>query len=251
VSFGLTKGQGAKPPADAGRWGFVVAFIVLAMLFVAVRSSSWQGSKDIHTLMETTSTLLAGVVGILALLRFHARRDIVALLIGTGFFGTAMLDGYHTVVTSQWFDPLLPSPPPHFIPWSWNAARTFLSGMMLLSWWVWHKQNRSGQQIRLNEMTVYGLSGALMLFVFVFFAFAPFPRAYYPELPLGRPEELVSAVLFAGVLVGYLKKGAWRNDPFERGIVLSLIIAVMSQAVFMPLSFGLFDVMFDTANVQS
>jgi hypothetical protein len=179
VSFGLTKGQGAKPPADAGRWGFVVAFIVLAMLFVAVRSSSWQGSKDIHTLMETTSTLLAGVVGILALLRFHARRDIVVLLIGTGFFGTAMLDGYHTVVTSQWFDPLLPSPPPHFIPWSWNAARTFLSGMMLLSWWV------------------------------------------------------------------------WRNDPFERGIDLSLIIAVMSQAVFMPLSFGLFDVMFDTANVQS
>ena len=249
VSFeGDVEGQ-ADANSGAGRGGFAIAFIVLGALFFAVRSSSWLGSKEIHTLMESTSTLMAAVVGVLALLRFHARRDMVVLLIGTGFFGTAMLDGYHAVVTSQWFDQLLPSPPPHLIPWSWNASRTFLSAMMLLSWWVWHEEHQSGRRTRLNEWTVYGVSVGLTLASFIFFAFAPLPRAYYPELPLGRPEELVSAALFAAALVGYLDKGKWRTDPFERGIVLSLIVGVASQAAFMPLSFGLFDAMFDAAHL--
>ncbi|MCP4040127.1 MAG: PAS domain-containing protein, partial [bacterium] len=221
----------------------------LAALFFTLRNSSWTGSTDLHTLVEVVATLVAGLVGTLALLRFHAQREMTILLIGTGFFAAAMLDGYHAMVTSQWFDQLWPSPPPHLIPWSWNASRTFLSATMLLAWWIWHAEQRTGQPTRISEWTVYGLTGSLALGFFVFFAFAPLPRAYYPELPLGRPEELVSAVLFGAALAGYLRKGRWREDPFERGVVMSLVIATVGQALFMPLSFRLFDAMFDAAHL--
>ena len=77
----------------------------------------------------------------------------------------------------------------------------------------------------------------------------PLPRAYYPELFFGRPEEFISAALFLLAAVGFLKKGDWRQDPFENMVVLSLIVGFMGQAVFMSRSFGLFDTMFDAAHL--
>ncbi len=229
--------------------GSAVMLAGLVALLLVVRNSTWIGSTDIHTLVEAVATVVAGIVGALALLRFHARREMAVLLIGTGFFAAAMLDGYHAVVTSQWFDQLWPSPPPHLIPWSWNASRTLLSVTMFLAWWIWHVEKRSGQPARISEWTVYGLTGGLALAFFIFFAFAPLPRAYYPELWLGRPEELVSAGLFGIALVGYLRKGSWRTDPFDRGVVMSLVVATAGQTLFMPFSFRLFDAMFDAAHV--
>ena len=50
-------------------------------------------------------------------------------------------------------------------------------------------------------------------------------------------------------LIGYLKKGTWRQDPFENALVVSLVIGFIGQALFMSRSFGLFDAMFDTAHM--
>lgn len=69
--------------------------------FLIARQIEWQGNKTLHTLMEVVATLLALMVGILALIRFYTKKTNTFLLIGSGFLGTAFLDGYHTVVTSQ------------------------------------------------------------------------------------------------------------------------------------------------------
>ena len=50
-------------------------------------------------------------------------------------------------------------------------------------------------------------------------------------------------------LIGYLKKGTWRQDPFENALVVSLVIGFIGQALFMSRSFGLFDAMFDAAHM--
>ena len=199
--------------------------------------------------METIACSLALIVGTVALVAFYSKKSNTLLLIGTGFFGTALLDGYHTFVTSEWFAHLLPSPPTSLIPWSWNASRVFLAILMFLSWWTWRKETRLEAAGRIREGTVYLIVGSLTAMSFVFFAFVPLPRAYYPELPFGRPEEFVSAGFFLIALVGYLKKGQWKSDPFEHCVILSLLVAFMGQAMFMSASYRLFDAMFDMAHL--
>lgn len=226
-------------------------FIVGITIFVSyffLRNVEWQGNKQLHTLMELLATTLATFVGILALVRYYTKKSNTFLFIGAGFFGTAFLDGYHTVVTSSFFDQLFPSVPASLIPWSWNASRTLLSVLMFLSWIAWRREERLGEQGKVSEKLVYWGVGIFTLASFAFFAFYPLPRAYYPELFFGRPEEFLSAMFFLLALIGYLSKGKWRSNHFEHWVVLSLIVNLLGQVMFMPFSFRLFDLMFDVAH---
>jgi anti-anti-sigma regulatory factor len=55
--------------------------------------------------------------------------------------------------------------------------------------------------------------------------------------------------LFGLALAGYLSKGSWRYDTFEHWLVLSLIVATVSQALVMSLSAQLFDALYDGAHL--
>ena len=120
--------------------GLIAALVATVCLLTG---SAWKGNTALHTIMEVTGTLMAMIIGVIALVRFYTHKDNTLLFIGTGFIGTALLDGYHSVVTSSFFNQLLPSPPPSLIPWSWNASRTFLAVLMCLSWWVWRWGHRA------------------------------------------------------------------------------------------------------------
>ena len=223
--------------------------VSLVFAYAALIQSTWRGSTELHTITEGIAAILALIVGLVAIVRFYAKKNNTYLFVGTGFIGTALLDAYHAIVTSSFFDQLLPSGPPYLIPWSWNASRTFLALLMLLSYWAWKREQRLKAAGRIGEGAVYISVSALTLISFYFFAFVPLPRAYYPELFFGRPEEFISAALFLMALIGYLKKGTWRQDPFENALVVSLVIGFIGQALFMSRSFGLFDAMFDTAHM--
>jgi len=220
----------------------------LLLVFVLLWTSSWQGNTQLHTLMEVVATLLALFVGIVALVRFYTRQNNTFLFIGTGFLGTALLDGYHAIVTSSFFAHLFPSVPDSLIPWSWVASRFFLSFMLFLSWWAWHKEKELREARWFSNFTVLSLAVVLTVASFLFFAFVPLPRAYYPELFFGRPEEFVPGLLFLLALIGYVRKGKWKTDAFEHWLVLSIIIGLVGQVVFMTFSYTLFDGMFDMAH---
>ena len=226
--------------------------IVTVLLFVGyywLRDVPWQGSKQLHTLMEVIATLLALFVGVMALVRFYTKKDNEFLFIGTGFLGTSFLDGYHAIVTSAFFDYLFPSPPPSLIPWSWVASRVFLSILLWLSFLAWQREDKLGQAGRISDKTVY-ISVILLTFTsFTFFAFLPLPQAYYPTWFFHRPEELVPALFFFMALIGYLKKGHWQHNEFEHWLVLSLIVNFMGQMMFMSFSGHLFDNLFDIAHL--
>ncbi len=210
--------------------------------------ANWRGSATLHTIMETMATMLAALVGVMALVRYYSRKNSIILLIGVGFLGTATLDGFHAIVTSAYFKPMMPSELPHLIPWSWVASRLFLSVMMVLSWAIWVRESKIGVSGQNSERTVYLGTAAFTLFCFCFFVFFSLPRAYYPELFFHRPEEFVPGIFFLVALVGYFRKGEWKTDHFEHWIVLSLIIGLVSQVVFMSHSGVLFDYEFDMAH---
>ena len=199
----------------------------LVLGYAATRGSIWTGGAQLHTVMEAVATLLAMIVGAMALARFYAKRNNTFLFIGTGFLGTAFLDGYHAIATSLFFKPFMPSDMPTLIPWSWVASRQFLSILMVLSLLAWLREHRLGKAGRFSDKTIYAFAALFTFLCFLFFAFVPPPRAYYPEFIFHRPEEFMPALFFAIALAGYLKKGAWRRDVFEHWLVLSLIIGLI------------------------
>ncbi len=231
----------------------VTTYIVLAVLlaggYAMLRVSSWQGSTQLHTLMEVIATLLALFIGVMALLRFYSNKNNTILFIGTGFLGTGLLDAYHAIVTSSFFNQFFPSPAPSLIPWSWNASRIFLSIFLYLSWLAWRREARLGENGRIRERAIYLTAAGLTLASFLFSSIVPLPRAYYPEIIFHRPEEFVSAVFFLLALVGFWSKGQWRDEALEHWLVLSLIVAFIGQTMFMSFSGQLFDMMFDAAHL--
>jgi len=226
--------------------------LLLAAGYLALRGHPWTGSAHLHTVMEAVATLLALIIGALALVRYYSRKSNTFLVIGTGFLGTGLLDGYHALVTSEWLSQRLPSELASLIPWSWMASRFFLASAMLLSWWAWRREAKLGEAGRLDERSVYLTTATAALLSFLFFAFVPLPPAHYQASlpnPFHRPQELVPALLFLFALVGYLKKGEWKSDSSEHWMVLSLIVSFVSQAVFMSSSSQLFDLEFDLAHL--
>ncbi|MDM8565156.1 MASE3 domain-containing protein [Candidatus Halobeggiatoa sp. HSG11] len=228
---------------------YVILTISLFIGYFLLRDVAWQGTKQLHTLMEVIASLLALLIGIMALLQYYSKKNITFLFIGTGFLGTSCLDIYHTVVTSTFFDLYFPSPPPSLIPWSWLASRMFLAFSLWLSWIVWNREQKLGKSQVTNESIVYSIAILLTIGCFIFFAFVPLPRAYYPELFFHRPEEFIPAIFFLLALIGYLKKGHWQTNIFEHWLVLSLIVNFMGQVMFMSFSGHLFDNMFDSAHL--
>ncbi len=227
--------------------------ILGAVIFIAgafaLQSFSWQGSRELHTFMEIVATLIAALVGAMSFVRFYAKKNSTYLFLATGFLGTAMLDGYHAIVTSNLLSSLMPSPPESLIPWSWNASRTFLAILMTTMWAVSRWENRRGKSGHIHEGIVYAAVGGLALTSFCFFAFVPLPRAYYPEFYFGRPEEFVAATFFAIALAGIASKAEWSVKSFESWLAWSLLIGFVSQAVVMSRSFGLFDLPFNLAHL--
>ncbi len=229
-------------------WVYVTCAAALTVLGIGLQPVAWRGTAELHTLMELTATLLALIVGVKSIIRFYSKKQSTYLFVGIGFLGTAFLDGYHAIVTSSFFSQHLPSGLLTLIPWSWNASRTFLAILMVLSLWAWKREQRLGVVGRLPERVVYLMVGLLTLASLLFFTVVPLPRAYYPELFFGRPEEFVAGALFLVALIGYLKKLAWKHDPFENWLVFSLILGFVCQVVVMSRSFALFDSMFDLAH---
>ena len=230
----------------AASYAVVAAGMIVG--FALLRGNVWRGDAALHTVMEAMATFLALLVGVLALVRFYSKQDNAILFVGVAFLGTAFLDGYHGAVTSAAFNDLFPSTLSSLSPWSWFASRLFLAILMWLSYLAQSHHSALGSAGRITEIGVFALAGVLTTISFLFFALVPLPRAYFPELLFPRPEEFAPAAFFLLALVGYLRRGRWRDDIFEHWVVVSLIVGFSSQAMFMSLSGQLFDGMFDVAH---
>ncbi|KAA3597978.1 MAG: hypothetical protein DWQ06_12830 [Calditrichaeota bacterium] len=225
-------------------------FIILLIIYFFLKDSTWTGGTvELHTIMEAFATSLTMSIGVISIVRFYSKKNNTFLFIGAGFLGTSFLEGYHMVVTSTFFYEHFPSELSSLSPWSWVAARLFLSILMLLSWWAWKREEKMGDKGIIKENTIYIVIGILTLVSFLFFVFVPLPRAYYPEYFFHRPQEIIPGIFFLLALIGYFKKGHWEKNDFEHWMILFLIISFSSQLIFMTLSGKNFDMMFDVAHL--
>ena len=214
-------------------YSLLCAVLLLAVL--PVRRMSWHGTTELHTLFETVATLLALMTGAMALVRYYTRKSSTFLLLGSGFLGAALLDGYHAVAGST-------SPVGHTLSaftftaaWSGTSSRVFLSLLMFASLLTWNAETEPPTGRRIRESVVYSLVGAWTLVSFLFFSLVQLPPAYYRNFIVRRPLELVPALFFGLAAVGYWRKGTGRTDDFEHWLVLSLIVAAASHVGYMAL----------------
>ena len=226
----------------------VAAGLLLSGLHV--RHISWRGSSELHTLLETIATVLALITGAMALVRYYTRKSGTYLLLGSGFLGVGLLDGYHAVVTSSFLAGHTRSAPSALISWSGATSHIFLSLLMFASLLCWKAGVERTTGIRLREFVVYSLVGTWTLVSFSFFALVRLsPEAYHPKLIVQRPPELIPALFFGLAAVGYLRKGGWKTDDFEHCLVLSVIVAAASQLAYVSLSGSQYDGSYIAAHV--
>ncbi|WP_420906200.1 ATP-binding protein [Candidatus Magnetaquiglobus chichijimensis] len=218
--------------------------LVLVAGYLLARQITWTSSVHLHTLLETVATTLAFMVGVLALMRHHTEKEDLYLLIGAGFLGTALLDLYHTIVTSAPFTQAMALDYTTLIPWSWFSSRFFLAFFLVLSWFFTRHDTRIHPS-RLNPRWVLRGMGLFTLANLLFFMLMPLPRAIHPEWFVPRPQEWVPASLFLIALIGFLNKGNWRDNTFEHWLVLALLVNFWGEALFMATSDQLYDERFD------
>ncbi|QDU10860.1 PAS domain S-box protein [Gimesia aquarii] len=231
-------------------WVYTISGCIMFAAAVLFQQSTYRGSTQLHTIMEVIATLLALMIGIVALVRYYSQKNNMYLFVSIGFLSTALLDGYHCVVTSTFFQEIFPSTPPSLSPWSWNASRIFLSILMFLSWWTWKREEKLGEAGLFSSRNVLVITAILTLLSFCFFAFVSLPRAYYPEFFFGRPQEFVAGMFFLAAFIGYYRKGDWQDDAFEFWLLMSLLVGIICQVAVISRSFVLFDAMFDMAHIM-
>jgi len=237
-----------REDADLGRRRAIVYVVLTLLLLLGAaltpRISAVAG-PELHSVMEGMATILALVIGALALVRFYSRRRTTYLFLGTGFLATGLLDGYHAAITAPF---VVSATEPHFpdlLAWTWIASRVFLSLFLFVSWLAWYQDERgeSGRRTRRSEddNSVFMTAGILTLVIFVFFLRVPLAGAYHPNLITPRPAEFIPGIFFLLALGGFLKKGAWRRDAFEHWLVIALILSVATHLGFLAFSAQPFD----------
>jgi hypothetical protein len=200
-----------------------------------------------HILVEEAAALLAFVIGGIALIRFYSRKNNAFLLIGTGFIGTALLDGFHALIASPYYAQIFtqsqvkPMLPEAFVPWSGLASRLLLASCLFLSWFTWKREQRRGPKARIAEFEIYAIVGILTVSIFLIVTKISLPGGINPRWILNRPQELIPGVIFLAALVGYLRKEGWKQGAFEHWLVLALIANVFSQCLYMSSSSHLYN----------
>ncbi len=240
--------QGSQPTVTAGSTTTAFAYLAVALLLILgaplLRNLQGHAPPYLHSLLECASTLLALMIGALALLRHWSRRTDSLFFIGLGFLGTALLDGFHTLTTLPDLTILPTALQGPSIPWTWFVSRMFLSSMLLGSWLVWYREDRGEADRRSFERALWITAAGFVLGCILSFSTFPVPGGYFQLPVFGRPQELIPGALFALAFVGYLQRGRWKTSVYERWLVLSLILETIGQLQYMSTSEHLHDAMF-------
>jgi len=117
----------------------LLASVVFLGAFPAHRAV-WRGNAELHTLLETISSLLALTAGAMALVRYYAKKSSSFLLLGSCFLGAGVLDAYHGSITSSFLAGLTPSALSALTPWSGVVSRVFMSLLMCANLVVSNKE---------------------------------------------------------------------------------------------------------------
>ena len=228
--------------------GYVVTALLLVIAIQLLPRTKWRGSPAVHTHLEIIVTVLALVVGGLALIRFYSKKDKRFLLIGAGFIGAGMLDACHVVLSAPGFSDYSVSPPASLVPWSGIASRLCLSVLLWLRSVRWTRKLARDGLGHVPEALAYFLVAVWTFACAFLFLLKPLPLGYTSFPVFHRPQDLLPALFFFFALLGSLRRGKWRTDAFEHWLVISIIVSI-AHSVCLSTSARLYDPMYIGSHV--
>jgi two-component system sensor histidine kinase/response regulator len=194
--------------------------------------------------------MLTLTTGAMALVRYYTKKSSAYLLLGSGFLGTSILNGYHGAITSTFLAGRTPSALAALTTWSGAVPQVFLSLILCASLVAGTREKRRPTANAIKEGYVYCFVGLLTLATFLFFAFVPLGPAYYPDRIIHHPTDAIQTVFFGVAVIGYLLKGAWKDDDFEHWLLASLIVGTALHLVYLSFFHRTFDASFMAAHVM-
>lgn len=201
------------------------------------------GDAALHTLIEGLCAVIAAICAAIGAVRYRTKPSDRVLLLACAIGGAAALDGYHAVVTSPWFVAAMPSTADRLIPWSWLASRLYLAVMMVgAQWWLLVPSRPA-----LPPRRIVALAALVVLAVGALFVIVPVGPAMRPH-GVGRPQDLLPAVLFLLALGLLLRRSAQSPDRRDPAKAAFLAVGAVAQLV-MPASDTLFDGPFVAAHL--
>ena len=198
-------------------------------------------APGLHTNLEIASTIVAMVIGGMSLVRYFGSKQNVFCIIAAGFIGTAVLDGYHALITSVALDGYLPTDREFLAPLIWMSGRLYLSALMAFCWLTFWKMGRSKDQVDLKAKIIFSSSALFIASSILFFSINPIHESDFSAISLIYTRSKLPAVLFFVSLVGFLHLGAWRKDVLHHWIILSLGVALAEQVIVTPLTIHTFE----------
>jgi PAS domain S-box-containing protein len=217
---------------------------MLLVLAFGLSRSPWTSGPALYGTLEALSSLLAFVVGALALVRFYSKKQRDFLFIGTGFLGTGFLDLFPAVLATGWMGNWTAEELEGLATWSFTASGTFLSLFLLASWISWNRSSSKPDRKQVREATVYLTATLLAVAVFAVFDLFPLSGALRPDQVVRQPAEFVPGFIFLASGAGYLLKGHWRVDAFEHWLIVGILMGVMAHGAYMPFSSQYHDAVF-------
>jgi hypothetical protein len=133
---------------------YVVLLVVLLLGSFVLHKMTWTSNGEMHTLLESITTLLALISGLMSLVRYYTKKSSTFLLLGSGFLGTAVLKGYHAAITSSFLAGRTPSALMALTLWSGATSRLFLGLLKCASLWASKRELRHPTTSRREEYIV-------------------------------------------------------------------------------------------------
>jgi hypothetical protein len=210
---------------------------LLLLCWIAARTD-WSGYDELHLLIEAVSSVVALTVSAMAFTCYYSRPEAKFLWLATAFFGAGLLDVYHAALTTWLAAVYLPGMMGSAVQWSEFLPRLYLAALFCLSCWPIKVLRRPLEAADNGARRIFLISFLLFLGLIVFISSLDVTFPVLSDSAIPRPLFLLPAVLFGLSLIGYLKKGLWRERErkFDHWTIQSLILAIAGNAGMMGFS---------------
>jgi PAS domain S-box-containing protein len=224
--------------------------VLLASIYPLQTKLPYKGSADLHAAIEMLGALFGLVTGFALIVRFYALGNRFYLFVGLAFFVNGAEDLVHGLLSShhlqQWTG-LPASSLGQFIPGTHVTGRLLMGVILLLAPFM---TRRLGESLNPKRETKWA-SLIVLLITMAVTALAfrlPLPRFIYPDRPISRPVDFLSAIVLLVAMVVFLLEYHRGRDMLTWWILLSIAVNVVGQ-VMMSFSKSLYDPLFDIAHV--
>ena len=229
--------------ANARQTTYWLISLVIMLAYIALSRRDVLAPEELHTLIETTTTIIALFIGVMSLVRFYSNKIARYLILGAGFIGVSIMDGSHVILNASWFRT---DSPTNFLPLAspgWLGSQLILSIIFISTVLVGYIKIEKISKISLTKQLTCNVNILTLVFIIIMISVTVISR-YYENSLLFKTSQYIPGLILVLALIGHLKISDWRADELSHWFVIALILNLFSHLLFMPASASVLDIMY-------